>query len=143
MKNEDLTTSASLTLKNFMSETHSWESIFFKLRKEQLKHGDDDDSVKTLHKEKLEKILEKFAFKDKLNFGRLIDMGCTNPPTYDPKQDTLKILSEKDDTVVIQSQQNTGLEATSKFTLILKNNKWMIQKKEILDHNDKWKKSNL
>ncbi|MBB6583790.1 hypothetical protein HXP36_18845 [Ralstonia solanacearum] len=32
-------------------------------------------------------MLEKWAFLDKTNQGRLIDLGCSDPSTYDPESD--------------------------------------------------------
>jgi hypothetical protein len=88
-------------------------------------------------------LLNQFALKDKSNFGRLIDLGCINPPTYDPQSDVIEIVSAESDEVVVGVEQTVGAEVTSKITLVYKVGGWKIKKKESLDYNDKWKRSPL
>ncbi|WXF87120.1 NTF2 fold immunity protein [Pseudomonas syringae pv. atrofaciens] len=68
----------------------------FQTKKKELTEGKGNFSLKEVYRNKLGEILKKYAIEDKSNFGRLIDLGCTNPPTYDPDSDVLEtIASEK------------------------------------------------
>ena len=143
MANEDCSLQALKVVNEFMIDMNSWEVKFFNVRKENLAAGGDDPAIKAHFSVKLENVLQKYALKDKSNFGRLIDLGCTNPPTYDPHTDVIEVVSVGDDEIVVQIQQTVGLEVTSHIFMVLKGGEWKIKKKESLGYNDKWKRSPL
>ncbi|WP_234705204.1 MULTISPECIES: NTF2 fold immunity protein [Pseudomonas syringae group] len=87
--------------------------------------------------------MRKYVAEDNRNFGRLIDIGCTHPPTYDLKSDTLRVEPSEPGIIVITVQQTTGVESLSRITLNLRQGGWIIKKKETLDHKDKWRRSPL
>ncbi|WP_338922968.1 NTF2 fold immunity protein [Pseudomonas silesiensis] len=127
----------------FFIEMNLWEVEFFAARKKNLASGRDDPELKNHYGEKLEDVLNRFALKDKSNFGRLIDLGCVNPPTYDPKTDVIDIISEGKNEVVVGVQQTVGAEVTSRITMIYKVGRWVIKKKESMTYDDKWKRAPL
>lgn len=143
MKNTGDADAALKVLNDFMHKMNAWECEFFRVRKRQLDEGEDDPSTKALYKEELEKILESFAIKDKSNFGRLIDLGCTNPPTYDPDSDIVEVVSALQGEVVIRIEQTVGVQLVSRITMVSVSGLWKIKKKEDLGYDDKWKRSPL
>lgn len=143
MTDKEVSLRALKNVNEFMAEMNSWEAEFFKVRKESLAGGGDDPAIKASFGGRLEKILNKFALKDKSNFGRLIDLGCVNPPTYDPQSDVIEVISVSGDEVVFQIQQTVGVEVTSRIVMVCKAGEWKIKKKESLGYDDKWKRSPL
>jgi hypothetical protein len=143
MTDKNRTLQALKVVNEFMVDMNSWEVEFFNVRKVNLAEGRDDPAIKTRFGDKLEKVLQKFALKDKSNYGRLIDLGCTNPPTYDPQSDVIEVVSVSDDEVIYQIQQTVGVEVTSRIFVVFKAGEWKIKKKESLGYDDKWKRSPL
>lgn len=143
MTNEEVSLRALKSVNEFMVEMHSWEAEFFRIRKENLAGGGDDPAIKISFGDRLEEILNKVALKDKSNFGRLIDLGCVNPPTYDPQSDIIEVVSVSGDEVVLQIQQTVGVEVTSRMVMVCNAGEWKIKKKESLGYDDKWKRSPL
>lgn len=130
-------------INEFFIEMNLWEVEFFAERKNNIANGGDDPEIKKRYRDKLEEILNRYALKDKSNFGRLIDLGCLSPPTYDPQSDVIEIASTGSDEVVVGLQQTVGVEVTSRITIIHKAGNWKIKKKESLGYDDKWKRSPL
>ncbi|CAI8951395.1 NTF2 fold immunity protein [Pseudomonas sp. IT-P4] len=143
MADKEISLRALERVNNFLAEMNSWEAEFFKIRKENLAGEGDGPEVKVSFGSRLESILNKFAFKNKSNFGRLIDLGCVNPPTYDPQSDVVEVISMSGDEVVFQIQQTVGVEVTSRIVMVCKTGEWKIKKKESLGYDDKWKRSPL
>ncbi|WP_157643400.1 NTF2 fold immunity protein [Burkholderia ubonensis] len=135
--------SARIALKSFMIDLKSWEVDFY--RKKMLAINDGGD-VKVLDDEarvRLTEILEKWAVSDKTNRGRLIDLGCSDPPTYDPESDVEEDAEIINKDAVITVRQMTGMKTLSRFTLSNKEGAWKIKKKEYLNYKDKWQRSVL
>ncbi|MDF3174915.1 hypothetical protein PshuTeo2_32090 [Pseudomonas hunanensis] len=82
-----------------MREMNCWEVEFFGQRKKSLAQGVEDSQLKEKYAKQLEEILDKYAVKDKSNYGRLVDLGCTKPATYDPATDELEVLEGGEKTV--------------------------------------------
>lgn len=143
MKNTADADAALKTLRDLMRKMNAWECDFFQVRKKQLDEGEDSASMKALYKEELEKILESFAIQDKSNFGRLIDLGCTNPPTYDAATDIVEVVSAVQGEVVIRIEQTVGVELVSRITMVLVSGLWKIKNKEDLGYDEKWRRSPL
>jgi len=105
--------------------------------------GVDDPELRKEYALRLESILDAYAVKDKSHYGRLIDLGCTKPATYDPDNDEVVVLGGGASEQVFQVQQLKGVETCSRLQLIVRNGRWRIKKKEIMDFNDKWRRSPL
>lgn len=127
-------------LKKFMQKMNEWECEFFDKRKDGLSKGEDGLELKKVYALKLERILDMYALKDKSNYGRLIDLVCTRPATYDPVSDEVQLVSDSDGSLVVQVQQVKGAEICSRFYLVVKGGEWKIKKREMLSFDEKWKR---
>ncbi|WP_197342676.1 NTF2 fold immunity protein [Ralstonia solanacearum] len=86
-------------------------------------------------------MLEKWAFPDKTNQGRLVGLGCSEPPTYDPERDVEDGVEMHDGDAVFTIRQTVGLQTIFRFTLDFKYSAWKIKKMEFLNFKDKWQRS--
>lgn len=130
-------------LLEFMKEMNAWENAFFDKRKQVLSKGLDDPELKNEYAKKLEGVLNKYVAKDKANYGRLIDLGCTKPATYDSDADEIEVLEEGDASLTVQLKQVKGAETVSRIYLVHKKDGWKIKKKEILTFDEKWRRAPL
>lgn len=73
----------------------------------------------------------------------MIDLGCSNPPTYDPETDVEDSVESIGGEVVLTIRQALGMLTISRFTMKEKTGKWMVKKKEFLNYKDKWQRSVL
>jgi len=110
-------------LVTFMREMNCWEVEFFDQRTKTLAQGVENPQLKEKYARKLEEVLDEYAVKDKYGYGRLIDLWCTNPATYDPATDELEVLDGGGKTLTIQVQQTKGAETCSKMYLVPKETK--------------------
>lgn len=131
------------SLIEFMEEMNSWELDFFDKRKKALTEGADDSQLKNEYAQMLECILNKYAIKDKANYGRLLDLGCTKPATYDPSVDEIRVTGESNESLTVQIQQVRGAETTSQIQMVKKQDGWKIKRKEILTFDEKWRRAPL
>ncbi|MFJ4056683.1 NTF2 fold immunity protein [Pseudomonas sp. NPDC089743] len=127
----------------FLQKMNFWEVDFFERRKELVSQGVENSELNREYTKKLENILDEYAIKDKSNYGRLIDLGCVRPATYDPESDKFEVVSKNTDEIVVQVQQVKGAETCSRIYLVRKGEDWKIKKKEILTYDDKWRRASL
>lgn len=127
----------------FMEEMNIWEVDFFERRKQALSRGADDPKLKEEYAHKLELILDEYVIRDKSNYGRLIDLGCTKPATYNPDVDEIRALDIDKKKLTVQIQQAKGAETTSRIYMVFKEGEWKIKKKEILSFDEKWRRAPL
>ncbi|MGN8262014.1 NTF2 fold immunity protein [Pseudomonas sp. SMSB3] len=130
-------------LVEFMGEMNAWEIEFFYKRKQALGKGIDDPRLKEEYRQKLELILKGYVIEDKFNYGRLIDLGCAKPATYDPDVDEIDILGGDEKSLVLHVQQVRGAGITSKIYMVMKEGKWKVKKKEILSFDERWRRAPL
>lgn len=143
MAKERVVISIPSELVDFMREMNCWEVEFFEQRKEILALGVEDPELKERYTRKLEEIFDAYVVKDKSNYGRLIDLGCTRPATYDPATDELETLESGEKTLTIRVQQTKGSETCSRIYLVYKDGAWKIKRREVLSFDDKWRRSPL
>jgi len=134
---------ARTALRSFMLEINQWEKDFYKKKRSALEIGGDVSEIDDRARKELSAILEKWAFQEKTNQGRLIDLGCSDPPTYDPETDVEDSVESNDGEVVFTIRQTVGMLTISRFTMKEKAGKWMVKKKEFLNFKDKWQRSVL
>ncbi|MFK3820121.1 NTF2 fold immunity protein [Pseudomonas sp. NPDC089407] len=127
----------------FMEQMNVWEVEFFEKRKQSLSEGIDEPALKDEYAQKLEFILSKYAMKDKSNCGRLIDLGCTKPATYDPNTDEIQVVESDGSSLTVQVQQVKGAETVSRIYMVYKKDEWKIKKKEIMTFDGKWRRAPL
>ncbi len=130
-------------LRSFMAEMKRWELGFYHEKLDALKSGRDATAIDNQGRKELSEILEKWSIPDKTNRGRLIDLGCSDPSTYDPESDVEDDAELSDVGAVFTIHQKTGLQTISRFTLNFKSGVWKIKKKEFLNFKDKWQRSVL
>lgn len=126
-----------------MLEMNQWEKDFCKKKPNALESGGDVSEIDGRARKDLSAILEKWAFQEKTNQGRLIDLGCSDPPTYDPETDVEDSVESTDGEVVFTIRQTLGMLTISRFTMKEKAGRWMVKKKEFLNFKDKWQRSVL
>jgi len=130
-------------LKTFMSVMNQWEVRFYRARQEALEASRDITAVNDEGRKDLTEILARWAFPEKTNQGRLIDLGCTNPPSYDPEDDVKESSEVRGGSVVFILRQAKGLQNKFRFTLKRREGEWRIKKKELLNYKDQWQRSVL
>ncbi|RIJ86554.1 hypothetical protein RSP822_09890 [Ralstonia solanacearum] len=104
-------------LRSFMAEMQRWELSFYHEKLDALKGGRDATAIDSRGRKELSEILEKWSLPDKTNRGRLIDLGCSDPSTYDPESDVEGGAELGDVGAVFTIHQKTGLQTISRFTL--------------------------
>lgn len=140
---DDNVDQARAALRSFMFEMNQWEKDFYEKKHSSLKSGGDVSGIDDRARKDLSAILEKWAFQEKTNQGRLIDLGCSDPPTYDPETDVEDSVESTDGEVVFTIRQTSGMLTISRFTMKEMAGKWMVKKKEFLNFKDKWQRSVL
>lgn len=142
MADEELA-QARNALTAFMSVMNQWETGFYRAKQDALGANRDTTPIDDEGRKDLIEILDKWAFPDKENHGRLIDLGCTDPPTYDPSSDVEESAEVQDGQVVFTLRQTKGLQNKFRFTLKRQAGEWKVRKKELLNYKDKWQRSVL
>ena len=142
MADEDLE-QARNALKAFMSVMNRWETGFYRAKQDALGANRDTTPIDDEGRKDLVEILDKWAFPEKANQGRLVDLGCTDPPTYDPSSDVEESTEVWDGEVVFTLRQTKGLQNKFRFTLKRQAGAWKVKKKELLNYKDKWQRSVL
>ncbi|NTZ88154.1 hypothetical protein FCJ61_35500 [Burkholderia metallica] len=130
-------------LRSFMIEMSHWEKDFYKKKRGALESGGDVSEIDDRARKDLSAILDKWVFQEKTNQGRLIDLGCSDPPTYDPETDVEDSVESTDGEVVFTIRQTLGTLTISRFTMKEKAGKWMVKKKEFINFKNKWQRSIL
>jgi len=143
MSRKNVSENVPSALVAFMEEMNVWEVEFFNKRKEALSKGIDDPALKEEYAQKLELILGRYAIRDKINYGRLIDLGCTNPATYDHNVDEVKAMESDEKNLIVQLRQVKGAETISRIYMVYKKDEWKIKRKEILSFDEKWRRAPL
>ncbi|MCA8297869.1 RhsIA family immunity protein [Burkholderia sp. AU30198] len=134
---------ARSALGSFMLKMNRWERDFYQKKRSALDGGLDVTSLDERARKQLLEILEQWAFQDKTNQGRLIDLGCSDPPTYDPETDVEDSAESSGGEVVFTFHQTVGLLTVFRFTMKRSGEEWKIKKKDFLNYKDKWQRSAL
>lgn len=139
----DLQEVAKEALLRFMAEMHEWESAFYREKIVAMEAGNDAETTDEEARTRLREIFNKFVIEGKRNTARLIDLGCLDPPTYDPKLDLIEEISGESNEIVIRIRQGTGMRNRFRFVLKLVDRNWKIKKMEFLNYKNKWQSSAL
>jgi len=102
-------------------------------------HSPNDDRARV----SLESILAKWAVVEQGNFGRLVDLGAADPPTYNPDGDAEESAEVGQGVIQLVWVQRDGLHNRFRFTMKPFAGRWKIQKKELLNFKGKWQRSVL
>lgn len=129
---------AESTLLAFMRDLNAWEMEFYAVKRENLSKGVLRLDIYSEYVKWLEGILREYAIEGKVNWGRLNDMGCMWPATYDVKRDSLVVLSQDERRAVIEVKEGVSSVSHSRFYLSKSKGVWMIQKLEMLTYDGTW-----
>ncbi|WP_371142769.1 NTF2 fold immunity protein [Burkholderia cepacia] len=134
---------ARTALRSFMLEMNHWEKGFYKQKRSALESGLDVSEVDDCARKALSGIFERWTLRDKTNQGRLIDLGCSDPPTYDPETDVEDGVESTGGEVVFIIRQTVGMLAIFRITMKNDAGEWRVRKKEFVNFKDKWQRSVL
>ncbi|NIF22090.1 NTF2 fold immunity protein [Candidatus Pantoea multigeneris] len=90
----------------------------------------------------LDEIFNKWCTKKERKYGRQVSMQVSFPPDYDIENDEITSEDISAKKTLIQVKKNTGFKNEYRYTLIYKEDRWQIDKKEWLDEG-KWKRAYL
>ncbi|MCC7703003.1 hypothetical protein IGS59_12165 [Janthinobacterium sp. GW460P] len=117
-------------LKNFILVMNAWELHYCReVREKGL------ISLKEKMKQDLDAIFDCFCTKKERKQGRQISLLCSDPPEYSPAEIFLNSVISGSK-AVISMQQISGFKNRYRYTFSLKNQQWLIDKKEWLDEED-------
>ncbi|HID7482825.1 TPA: NTF2 fold immunity protein [Morganella morganii] len=129
---------AKKVLVDFISAMNSWELTYYPLVRD-----NGMLSIKDKMGGDLNEIFDTFCTKKERKQGRQVALSCTEPPTYAPEEE-ITGQDESRGKVTIYTQQHTGLKNKYRYTLLLKNGVYLLDKKErFSDYENKWVKDNL
>jgi len=122
-------TQARASLREFMLAMNAWETAFFRARTEALENNKGTAEIDDGARAALESILAKWAVVDQGNFGRLVDLGAADPPTYHPDGDAEESAEVGQGVIQLVWVQRDGLQNRFRFTMKPFAGRWKIQKK--------------
>ncbi|MEE5137587.1 NTF2 fold immunity protein [Pseudomonas alliivorans] len=128
-------------LLSFMKSMKSWEIEFCTAQDEADEKDLDLTPIRNDYALRLKEILDMYSLDCGLNRERLVDLGSTIPVTYDPDRD--EVDAESESLAVFIVKQATGFKSQFRFSMINKDQSWLIQKKERLGGSGKWLASSL
>lgn len=132
----------SRVLKDFMIAMREWETRYHTDQMALLESDDDTSDCDASYSSALRGIFNKFAIPDDRAWARLVDLGCGNPPTYDPDRDIVGNPEISGASYSVVVEQTSRLRAVYRFFLEKSGDDWKIVKKET-NSNGKWKKTAL
>lgn len=117
-------------LKNFILAMNAWELHYYReVREKGL------ISLKEKMKQDLDAIFDCFCTKNERKQGCQRSLLCNDPPEYSPAEIFLNSVMSGSK-AVISTQQISGFKNRYRYTFSLKNQQWLIDKKEWLDEED-------
>ncbi|WP_318827765.1 NTF2 fold immunity protein [Burkholderia cepacia] len=122
---------ARTALRSFMSEMNHWEKDFYKQKRSALERGLDVSEVDDCARKALSGIFERWTLQGKANQGRLIDLGCSDPPTYDPETDVEDGVESTGGEVVFIIRQTVGMLAIFRITMKNDAGEWRVRKRNL------------
>lgn len=123
---------------DFIYAMNMWESTYYPLVRDK-----GILSVKDDMSNELNKIFELYCTKKERKLGRQVALSCTEPPTYSLDEEIIG-QEEPKRKFIIYTRQHTGLKNEYKYTLLLKDKVWLLEKKDRFSfYENKWVKDNL
>ena len=130
------------TLKNFYSEIHEWETVFYS-RLRPLLESDapqaEVDAVQEEARKALEEIYNKFGIAGKKNRNRVDGLTLSDPPTYEGVPNIQEQVESSDNIAIYLVKKLIGLQGQYRYTLKKQGENWILAKREFLDHEQKWR----
>jgi hypothetical protein len=117
------------------------------LRIRRLKNENPNVDYKSEQKKEIDAIYAKYLTHKERKLGRQVSLSTRFPSTFCPNDDIIGCeLSGDNKKINIEVQQKfkTGVERKFRYKLILKNNEWRVDRREMFDsYANKWIKDNL
>ena|SRR5688572_26233097 len=125
-------------LNQFMMEMNQWELSCV----EQLKNLDLESDDLAVKEKKflsdLKNIYRKYCTPKKRKYTRLGSYGI--PPNYDPSiEKIVGIVLDNPNKIIVHSQREFGIKTQYKYVVLRKNQKWLIDNRQRLDENGRWR----
>ncbi|STZ77122.1 NTF2 fold immunity protein [Bergeriella denitrificans] len=119
----------------FMNEMYEWESYAIDI-------GLVDNIEK--HRKIVKNIFNKYCTSKDRKRGKPNILSASAISNYDLSTQPIYNIEDKDKKLIIYTKQTNKAENNFRYTLILRNGKWLIDKKEIsYDDGENWEKSIL
>jgi hypothetical protein len=138
----NVTEQAIRTLKDFLGVMNKWEIYWYNLKNE-----NPNVDYKSEQKKEIDAIYAKYLTHKERKLGRQVSLSTRFPSTFCPNDDIIGCeLSADNKKISIEVQQKfkTGVERKFRYKLILKNNEWRVDRREMFDsYANKWIKDNL
>jgi len=139
--NDNLKEAARTVLINFMNDMNRWESWAYQLY--QPENGGIEKN-KEKAKEELEKIYSQYLTKKSRKTGRLAGPNVSSIPEYNINEEQIERYdtSEKERVLVYTRKHDHNIKdyfEYFRYLIIYKNGQCLIDKKEILTYDEKWK----
>lgn len=125
-------------IRELMEEMKEWESDFHSKKTSILMSGGNASALDDEYRQKLTKILGKHVLDTGKNYGRLIDLGAGNPTAYDFSTDQVESTEGAGNKFVYTYKRSAGFKNKYRLTLQKQESQWLVKKKELFNHNDKW-----
>lgn len=125
-------------LKQFMMEMTQWELSCV----EQLKDLDLESDELTVKEKRflsdLKNIYRKYCTPKKRKYTRLGSYGI--PPNYDPSiEKIVDVVLDDPNKIIVYSQREFGIRTQYKYIVLRSNQKWLIDSRQRLDENGRWR----
>lgn len=130
-------------LTEFSTLMYEWESRLHEDLDAALHSGAPTDELMEEATVRLREIFGAFVLPDGKNYGRLDGLAAMSPPEYDPHSDVIEAVHRVGRAVVVTTRQAGGLQSTFRFTLVEREDRWVIQKKQLLNYKDAWQRSTI
>lgn len=135
MKNKD---NPKAVLIEFMAAMFEWETNFVANQDVADEGVLDEYEVRKLFMGQLKNILERYSVESVKNRGRLIDLGCTVPPMYNPEEDFISEVASDKEAKFIEVHQRSGFRGRFRFKMEKVTDRWLIIEKDRLDAKNHW-----
>ncbi len=126
-------------IREFMNEMKEWETSFYHKKNNLIIGGADTVALDDEFRIKLRIILEKYTKDAGKNYGRIIDLGAGEPTAYDFSTDQIESTVETGNKVIHTYKRSAGFKNTYRLTLQKRQGEWLITKKELFSHDEKWR----
>ncbi|MEZ4711496.1 MAG: NTF2 fold immunity protein [Caldilineaceae bacterium] len=124
-----LASDAERVLIRFISAMNDWErDCWVRFQAARTKSTDIRQEQKN-DLERMNEIFSEFCTHESYLNGRTGEFR--NPPEYDPTSEHIvKVESKINEQVIVYTEQMSGFKHKNRYTILLKNKKWLIDKKE-------------
>ena len=136
------TEQAFTVLKEFLLAMNKQETYWYGLKIE-----NPEVDYKNMQKEEIDAIYAKYVTVKERKQGKQISLSTRFPSTFSPNDEIIRYELSTDNkklTIEVHQGFDSGVERQFRYGLILKNNEWRVDKREMFDaYDNKWIKDSL